>query len=167
MTNDHSYDKPSPRLDTPAQAPQPNGPDASIEIQSDPAPGSDKPPDLAKPTFKGSFKSFAPNFDLEYVPGQPAPAVGKVAVTLRVLIEYKDFDKDVAKEEPFKSYFRRHPLTAAQKADFAWSAKEKAEIGKKFQADFKAQVSAAWSGKHQFHLKDPDFAEYLASVTIN
>lgn len=238
MTNDHSYDKPTPRPDTPAHAPQPSDPDASTEILSDsapstsfgggvsgmpkptdiiarmdsaarvqavnrmqaqqgnqyvqralgigprvqrdngttpapapavtpaPAPGSDKPPDLAKPTFKGSFKSFAPNFDLEYVPGQPAPAVGKVEVTLRVLIEYKDFDKDVAKEEPFKSYFRRHPLTAAQKADFAWSVKEKEEIGKKFQADFKAQVSAAWSGKHRFHLKDPDFSEYLADAQI-
>ena len=86
-------------------------------------------------------------------------------MTLRVLIEYKDFDKDVAKEEPFKSYFRRHPLTAAQKADFAWSVKEKEEIGKKFQADFKAQVSGAWSGKHRFDIRHVERA-ILASERI-
>ena len=39
MTNDHSYDKPSPRPDTAAHAPQPSDPNASMEIQSEPAPG--------------------------------------------------------------------------------------------------------------------------------
>ena len=119
------------------------------------------------PTFTGVFLSFGPRFDAKYLPVGPVPQVGKYDITLNVFIEFKDFDTALMREEPFKTYFSKHPLTKEQRADFKWSDAEKKDKGEKFKANFKNSVESAWSGKHAFHLKDPAFSEYKCDVKIN
>lgn len=121
-------------------------------------------PDL--PALKVHHIHGGPRFDMDFDPVGPLPKIGKVVITLKVFIDFQDFKKEFTKEEPFKSYFKLHPLTAAQKADFAWTPAEKTEKGDKFKADFKKNVSEAWGGKHQFHLSVPGFAEHRATVAV-
>lgn len=134
-----------------------------------PAPGVPVPapakPDLPKFPFVSAL-SEGSKFWSEYTPVGPVPKVGKLKIILKVSIDFKDFDLSMIRSPAFKAWFEKHRLTAEQRKDFKWSDKEKEEKRKEFGADFKTKVEAAWSGKHQFFLKDPAFSEYQAAVQV-
>jgi outer membrane protein OmpA-like peptidoglycan-associated protein len=119
-----------------------------------------KPPAPATdPKFdKTRFSSDNGQFELDYKPNGPMPVKGDVTVTLRVHIDFKDFTRADMRKEPF----RTHRFTRAQRADFKWTAAEKAKFG----TDFQSSVATAWSRKHELATKDPGFAEHRAVVDV-
>ena len=131
-----------------------------------PAPDQSVQPDLPKFPFI-SVASPGDRFDSEYIAVGPTPKVGTLNITLKVSIDFKDFDSSMIRSPAFKAWFEKHPLTSEQRKDFKWSEKEKDEKRKEFGADFKNQVERAWSGKHQFLLKEPGFSEYQCNVKVN
>lgn len=141
----------------------------AVQRQPQPAPIVTPLPDPAQqnlPSLKVHHIRGGPHFDVDFDPVGPVPKVGKVEILLKVFVDFQDFKKEFAKDEPFKSYFKLHPLTRDQKADFVWTTEEKRVKGDKFKADFKKSVAEGWSGKHQLHLSEPGFAEHRAAVTV-
>jgi outer membrane protein OmpA-like peptidoglycan-associated protein len=127
----------------------------------------DEDEEEAKPEFSFvSKKESYDNYDATYKVGGPVPATGTLEIEMRIEVDFRDFSPDIALEEPFKAYFKEHPLTKAQKDDFKWSEEDKKKKGEKFKTDFKSSTEKDWSGKHNLSLNDPDFSEYKAKVQL-
>lgn len=130
-----------------------------LTVSRQPAPVDAKVPPATDPTFdKTKFSSSGTKFELDYVPNGPMPVKGDVTVILRVHIDFKDFTRADMLTEPF----RTHRFTRAQRADFKWTAAEKAKFG----ADFQSSVVTTWSRKHELVTKDPAFAEHRGVVDV-
>ena len=141
----------SPLLQQPANAPK----DAANQDMS----GVLTPATAALPTFDFSEKSQSfGRFDARYTPVGPAPAEGKLDITLKVHITYEDFSAQRKRKDPYKNL----KFTKEQLSDFNWTPAEKI----KFAADFISSVQSGWSSKFKFRLKDPAFAEYVTAVNV-
>jgi outer membrane protein OmpA-like peptidoglycan-associated protein len=138
-------------------------------LQRKPDPADPDSTQQTLPTFDSSiFVLLGRKFDAIYLPGGPSPAMGELEIILNVAVELKDFDLTIMRQEPFKSYFRTHPLTREQRKDFAWPKEEseRRQERQKFGSAFKSQVQSAWSGKHPLKLNDPAFSPYQCNVKI-
>ncbi|MCC6628422.1 MAG: hypothetical protein IT340_13615 [Chloroflexi bacterium] len=119
-----------------------------------PAPARDPARTFAVP----KFTHLGPRFDADYLPVGPTPAEGVLTITLKVHITFKDFTRAMMRQEPFAA----HRFTPEQRADFAWTAAEKAA----FATDFASSVQSGWSEKHMMDLKEPTFDHHRAKVKI-
>ena len=97
-------------------------------------------------------------FDLRYDPVGPLPKTGKATVTLKINVEFKDFERSMMR----RPEFRRHRWTSAQRAKFAWPEDKKREwVGK-----FSQAVADGWKEKHAFVLDEPGFEKYRATCDV-
>jgi outer membrane protein OmpA-like peptidoglycan-associated protein len=134
----------------------------ALGVQRQPAPAPGVTPVIPAPplrTFPETrFIHGGPRFDLQYDPVGPLPAVGRLKVTLKVHVEFKDFDRSMMRQPEF----RRHRWTRAQLGQFGWPADKKREwVGK-----FSRAVADGWKDKHAFVLDEPGFAQYRAPCDV-
>lgn len=101
-----------------------------------------------------------PRFDLFYEPVGPSPAVGKVTITLRVHVEFRDFTRGMMRRPEFRG--KKHKWTKEQLKDFAFPSDEK----KKWVGKFAKAVRDGWGKKHKFALRDPAFASHRATCDV-
>jgi outer membrane protein OmpA-like peptidoglycan-associated protein len=94
---------------------------------------------------------------MRYVP-VPLPEVGQATVTLKVHVQFKDFDRRMMR----RLEFRRHRWTSAQLGQFAWPPDKQREWAGKFSK----VVADAWTGKHAFLLDAPGTVRYRANCEI-
>lgn len=94
---------------------------------------------------------------LYYSPTEP-PAAGSAAVTLRVFIDFKDFDRWMMRRKEFAG----HRWTAAQVKEFKWPPDERT----KWAGKFTKAVADGWSEKHTFAVTDPAWEPYRAKCVV-
>ena len=105
-----------------------------------------------------AFINAGNRFDMRYDPVGPMPKNGKATVTLKINVEFKDFDRSMMR----RPEFRRHRWTSAQRAKFAWPADRKREwVGM-----FSQAVADGWKEKHAFVLDEPGFEKYRAVCDV-
>lgn len=121
-----------------------------------PAPAVD--PNLPRFSFARA-ENQGTQFDTVYTPVGPTPDVGTLEINLWLHITYKNFERAMMRQEPY----RNHRFTPAQLADFNWTDEEKAT----FELGMINSIMSAWSGKHTMTLSDPTHAPYTARVQIN
>ncbi|MQA87404.1 MAG: OmpA family protein [Streptosporangiales bacterium] len=145
----HPGDRRVVQREPPGQVPAPAGPVS---------PPSPVPPSRLPDFGDMRFMEINPRFDLFYDPVGPLPAVGKVTITLKVHVVFKDFDRGMMR----RPEFRRHRWTRDQLRDFKFPSDDK----KKWVGKFATAVQDGWKEKHVFVLNDPGFASYRATCDV-
>lgn len=136
------------------QTPMPAGPVSPPA----PAPPTVAPTTTPKKLPPGQKSYSGPRFDLDYTVVDP-PAVGVVTVTLKVHIEFKDFDRSMLRRKEFAG----HRWTPKQLSDMKWPPEER----KTWAARFSKAVGDGWSSKKlQFQLQDPAYEPYRARCVV-
>lgn len=105
-----------------------------------------------------------PNFDATYQPVGPVPAEGVLTIDHRVFIRFLPFATRLIRENPrMFGRYRGVRFTAAQRAEFAWTAAQQ----ETFRNDFVRNVHEVWSGRHRLALNEAGFSPYRARVEVN
>ena len=121
-------------------------------------PGMTVTPILGSFNEKVRYLYNSDRFDLAYDPVGPVPKTGKVTVTLKVNVEFKNFTRAMMRLPEF----RGHRWTRAQLRKFTWPDDKKREwVGK-----FGDAVAAGWKEKHTFVLDAPEFEKYRATCDV-
>ncbi len=121
------------------------------------APPTGEPP-LRRLPESTSYTHVGPRFDLTYRPRGPLPDVDPVTVTLKVHVEFKDFDRSMMR----RPELRRHRWTRAQLGQFAWPDEER----RTWVQRFRDAVASGWKEKHTFVLDEPDHETYRATCSV-
>ena len=134
-------------------------------IQRNPAGGGypfPAPDPVLDPFIQKTYYHEDGKFFLRYYPtgGAPSfmrPIVGLATATLRLHVEFQNFDV-VKDKEPYKDM----QWTPQQQAEFNWQDAEKAT----FQSDLQKSIQDGWSDKHILQANNPGFEQVSTRLFV-
>jgi outer membrane protein OmpA-like peptidoglycan-associated protein len=127
-------------------------------------PDGGSPPNPELERFLGThYVHTGSRFDLDYNPtgGGPIdqrPISGNIAVTLRLHVTFKNFDRQLRRQPPYNTF----RFSRAQLADFNWTDAERS----RFRTDMASSIESGWRGKHRFTCTAPGLEEVSAGLDV-